>query len=115
MIRTLNIVMVCTSVAALVGVYGLKYSVEETASEKVAPTSQGRPSRAASMFEIRPRSTAIAASSGESPSGRPSFSAKAARTRSSGTGRSTDSRPAGFSRPSSRLASLMVGSVPPRP
>ena len=35
MIRTLNIVMVCTSVAALVGVYGLKYSVEDTASEKV--------------------------------------------------------------------------------
>jgi hypothetical protein len=36
MIRTLNVILVCTSVAALVGVYGLKYSVEETASEKVA-------------------------------------------------------------------------------
>ena len=36
MIRTLNIVLVCTSVAALVGVYGLKYSVEGTANEKAA-------------------------------------------------------------------------------
>jgi hypothetical protein len=35
MIRTLNVILVCTSVAALVGVYGVKYSVEETASEKV--------------------------------------------------------------------------------
>jgi len=35
MIRTLNILMVGTSVLGLVGVYGLKYSVEETASEKV--------------------------------------------------------------------------------
>lgn len=36
MIRTLNIVMVCTSIVGLVGVYTLKYSVEETASEKAA-------------------------------------------------------------------------------
>lgn len=36
MIRTLNIVLVITSITALVGVYALKYSVEETASEKTA-------------------------------------------------------------------------------
>jgi hypothetical protein len=36
MIRTLNVVFVVTSIAALVGVYALKYSVEETASEKAA-------------------------------------------------------------------------------
>lgn len=36
MIRLLNLILVCTSVAALVGVYALKYSVEEIASEKVA-------------------------------------------------------------------------------
>jgi hypothetical protein len=36
MIRTLNIVLTLTSVAALVGVYALKYSVEETASAKAA-------------------------------------------------------------------------------
>lgn len=36
MIRTLNVILVCTSVAALVGVYGLKYSVEETATAKAA-------------------------------------------------------------------------------
>jgi hypothetical protein len=35
MLRTLNFIMVCTSIVALVGVYGLKYSVEETAGEKV--------------------------------------------------------------------------------
>ncbi|SFZ82881.1 hypothetical protein SAMN02983003_1328 [Devosia enhydra] len=35
MIRTLNVILVCTSIAALVGVYGLKYAVEETASTKV--------------------------------------------------------------------------------
>ena len=34
MIRTLNVLMVGTSLLGLVGVYGLKYSVEETASEK---------------------------------------------------------------------------------
>ena len=34
MIRTLNVVMVCTSLLGLVGVYGLKYAVEETASTK---------------------------------------------------------------------------------
>ena len=34
MIRTLNIVLVCTTIAALVGVYALKYAVEETANEK---------------------------------------------------------------------------------
>ena len=36
MIRTLNILMVCTSLAGLIGVYSLKYSVEETASTKAA-------------------------------------------------------------------------------
>lgn len=36
MIKTLNLILVCTSAMALVGVYGLKYSVEETASEKAA-------------------------------------------------------------------------------
>ncbi len=36
MIRTLNVVFVISSICALVGVYALKYTVEETASEKVA-------------------------------------------------------------------------------
>lgn len=36
MIRTLNVVLVVTSIAALVGVYALKYTVEDTAAEKVA-------------------------------------------------------------------------------
>jgi len=36
MIRTINFVLVVTSICALVGVYALKYSVEETASEKAA-------------------------------------------------------------------------------
>lgn len=36
MIRTLNVIMVCTTVAGLVGVYALKYSVEETANELAA-------------------------------------------------------------------------------
>ena len=36
MIRTLNVILVTTSIVALVGVYALKYSVEETAAEKVA-------------------------------------------------------------------------------
>jgi hypothetical protein len=36
MIRTLNLILMCTSAAALIGVYALKYSVEETASEKTA-------------------------------------------------------------------------------
>jgi hypothetical protein len=36
MIRTLNIVLVATSIFALVGVYALKYSVEETATEKTS-------------------------------------------------------------------------------
>jgi hypothetical protein len=36
MIRALNIVLALTSVLAMVGVYGLKYTVEETASEKRA-------------------------------------------------------------------------------
>jgi len=34
MIRTLNVLLVGTSLLALVGVYGLKYSVEDTASER---------------------------------------------------------------------------------
>ena len=36
MIKTVNIMLVMTSIAALVGVYMLKYTVEETASEKAA-------------------------------------------------------------------------------
>jgi len=36
MIRTLNIILTFTSVAALVGVYALKFSVEDTASAKTA-------------------------------------------------------------------------------
>ncbi len=40
MIRVLNMVLVVTSIAALVGVYALKYSVEETAAEKVAVQRQ---------------------------------------------------------------------------
>ena len=36
MIRMLNIILVCTSVAALVGVYALKYSVEDTANQRTA-------------------------------------------------------------------------------
>jgi hypothetical protein len=36
MIRMLNVILVCTSIAGLIGVYALKYSVEETAAEKTA-------------------------------------------------------------------------------
>ena len=36
MIRTLNVILVISSICALVGVYALKYSVGETASEKTA-------------------------------------------------------------------------------
>lgn len=36
MIKTLNAIMVCTSLAGLVGVYALKYSVEDIASDKAA-------------------------------------------------------------------------------
>lgn len=36
MIRTLNVIMVMTSIAGLIGVYALKYQVEQTASEKHA-------------------------------------------------------------------------------
>ena len=36
MIRTLNIILVITSIFALVGVYALKYSVEDVAAEKVS-------------------------------------------------------------------------------
>ncbi len=35
MIRTLNIILVCTSIGLLVWVYALKYSVEDVAAEKV--------------------------------------------------------------------------------
>ena len=34
MIRSLNVLMIGTSLLALIGVYALKYSVEETASER---------------------------------------------------------------------------------
>jgi hypothetical protein len=36
MLRTFNVIMICTSIAALIGVYALKYAVGETASEKVS-------------------------------------------------------------------------------
>ena len=36
MIRTLNIILFCTSAVGLVGVYGLKYSVEDIATAKAA-------------------------------------------------------------------------------
>ena len=36
MIRTLNVILVCTSIAALIGVYSLKYSVEDVAATKTA-------------------------------------------------------------------------------
>ena len=36
MIRTLNVLLVCSSIVVLVGVYGLKYSVEEIARDKKA-------------------------------------------------------------------------------
>lgn len=36
MIRVINLVLFCTSLAVLVGVYGLKYAVEDIASEKTA-------------------------------------------------------------------------------
>lgn len=36
MIRTLNIVLLATSIAGLIGVYALKFSVEDTAAEKRA-------------------------------------------------------------------------------
>jgi hypothetical protein len=35
MIRTLNILLVCTSIGLLVAVYALKYSAEDVAAEKV--------------------------------------------------------------------------------
>jgi hypothetical protein len=34
MIRTINVLLVCTSICMLVGVYALKYSVEDTSSER---------------------------------------------------------------------------------
>ncbi|HVY50237.1 MAG TPA: hypothetical protein VHA07_01610 [Devosia sp.] len=36
MIRTVNIILVCTSVCLLVGVYALKYSAEDVAAEKAS-------------------------------------------------------------------------------
>ena len=36
MIKTLNVIMVCTSLLGLVGVYALKFQVEDTASTKSA-------------------------------------------------------------------------------
>lgn len=40
MIRTLNVVLAFTSVAMLIGVYALKFSVEETASQRVELSRQ---------------------------------------------------------------------------
>jgi hypothetical protein len=36
MIRTINVIFVITSICALVGVYALKYSVEDTSTEKTS-------------------------------------------------------------------------------
>ncbi|HZY51540.1 MAG TPA: hypothetical protein VFE64_17375 [Devosia sp.] len=36
MIRTLNVILVCSAIVMLIGVYGLKYSVEDVAAEKVS-------------------------------------------------------------------------------
>lgn len=36
MIRTLNVILVCTSIVALIGVYSLKYTVGETAADKLS-------------------------------------------------------------------------------
>lgn len=36
MIRNLNILLICSSVAMLAGVYGLKFSIEGTAAERTA-------------------------------------------------------------------------------
>lgn len=36
MIRTLNVILVCTSIAMLIGVYALKYSVEDVAAQKTS-------------------------------------------------------------------------------
>ena len=36
MIKVLNVILTCTSLVVLVGVYGLKYSVEDIAAEKAA-------------------------------------------------------------------------------
>ena len=35
MIRSLNIVLVCTAICTLVAVYALKYSVEDVVAEKL--------------------------------------------------------------------------------
>jgi hypothetical protein len=40
MIRALNVLLVGTSIVGLVGVYALKYAVEETAAEQAALTRQ---------------------------------------------------------------------------
>jgi hypothetical protein len=40
MIRALNALLLCTSIVGLVGVYALKYAVEETAAETRALTRQ---------------------------------------------------------------------------
>jgi hypothetical protein len=40
MIRALNILLVCSSIVMLVAVYGLKYSAEDVAAEKVAVQRQ---------------------------------------------------------------------------
>ena len=61
------------------------------------------------------RSTAAATSSGPSPRWAPSFLSNSSRTRESAGTPSTPRRPRGFRRPSSRFASVIVGSSPPRP
>ena len=67
------------------------------------------------MRSLAMRSTAAAASSAPSPSGAPICSSNCDAIASSGTGLSTESSVFGLSRPSSRLASVMVTRSPPRP
>ena len=40
MIRVLNIILVCSSIALLIGVYAFKYSAEDVAAQKVAMQRQ---------------------------------------------------------------------------
>jgi hypothetical protein len=80
-------------------------SPSETETIRVAPA----------MAVLAISITAAAAVSASTPSGAPSFSAKIARMASTEAAPSTASSRSGFSRPSRRLASEIVGSVPPRP
>ena len=70
---------------------------------------------APAIFMLPSLSTAAAAPTPSRPVARPILSAKICLTSSGDTGASTDSSLRAASRPSTRLASVMVGSVPPRP